>query len=377
MSRISFNIPPCYGTEEDFLHEVIRSGKICGDGPMTAHCRKWIEHNTGTACALLTTSGTSALEMAAMLCNIRPGDEVIMPSYTFSSTANAFVLRGATIVFVDIRPDTMNLDEQLIEDAVTERTRVIVAMHYAGVACEMDQIMEIARRHHLYVVEDAAQAVMSSYHGKALGTFGDFGCYSFHETKNYSMGEGGAILINHADDIERAEIIREKGTDRSKFLRGQIDKYTWTDMGSSFLPSELNAAYLAPQLYHAEEINEDRLRSWNQYHESFQSLASSGKIELPCVPPDCEHNAHMYYIKVRDLEERSRLIAYLNSRDIGAVFHYVPLHSAPAGKKFGRFSGTDRYTTRESERLLRLPMHFRLPAESIDRVVETVYEFFQ
>ena len=377
MARISFNVPPCYGTEENYISEVIRSRKICGDGPMTARCRKWIEATTGTVCALLTTSGTSALEMAAILCGIQPGDEVIMPSYTFSSTANAFVLRGATIVFVDIRPDTMNLDEERIEAAITDKTKAVIAMHYAGVACEMDRILEIARKHHLYVVEDAAQSVMSTYHEKALGTLGDIGCYSFHETKNYSMGEGGAVLINHSEDIERAEIIREKGTDRSKFLRGQIDKYTWTDMGSSFLPSELNAAYLLAQLDHAEEINEDRLRSWNHYHQAFQSLASSGRIELPCIPPGCAHNAHMYYIKVRDIQERTRLIAYLNEHDIGAVFHYVPLHSSPAGKKFGRFSGTDRYTTRESERLLRLPMYYGLPEDSIERVVETVYSFFR
>lgn len=344
---------------------------------MTKRCRNWLQEHAHSGCALLTTSGTAALEMAALLCDIRPGDEVIMPSYTFSSTANAFVLRGATIVFVDIRPDTMNIDESLIEDAITERTKAVVAVHYAGVSCEMDTICQIADRHGLYVVEDAAQGVMSTYRSKPLGSIGDFGCYSFHETKNYSMGEGGAILINRPDCVERAEILREKGTDRSKFLRGQIDKYTWTDIGSSYLPSELNAAYLMAQLDNAEEINRDRLRSWNHYHEGFLSLAAEERLELPFVPPECGHNAHMYYIKLKDIEERSRMIKHLNDADIGSAFHYIPLHSSPAGIRFGRFHGTDRYTTSESERLLRLPMYFGLPEESVSKVIETVYSFFR
>ena len=377
MARVPFNIPPYYGVEEDYIHKAVAAHKICGDGPMTKACDKWMEERTGTAKALLTTSGTSALDMAAILCDIQPGDEVIMPSFTFSSTANAFVLRGATIVFVDIRPDTMNLDEKLLEAAITEKTRAIVPMHYAGVSCEMDTILAIAREYSLFVVEDAAQGVMSAYKDRALGSMGELGCFSFHETKNYSMGEGGALLINHDSLVERAEIIREKGTDRSKFLRGQVDKYTWTDLGSSFLPSELNAAYLLGQLDHAEAINEDRLRSWNHYHESFMALAAEERIELPYVPPECTHNAHMYYIKVKNIDVRSRLIKHLDQADIGAVFHYVPLHSAPAGLRFGRFSGEDRYTTRESERLLRLPMYYGLTREDVDRVVEAVYDFYK
>lgn len=377
MARVPFNIPPYYGTEENYIHEAINSHKICGDGPMTKRCNQWIEEHTGTEKALLTLSGTSALDMAAMLLDIQPGDEVIMPSYTFSSTANAFVLRGATIVFVDIRPDTMNLDETLVEAAITDKTRAIVPMHYAGVSCEMDTILEIARRHKLYVVEDAAQGVMSAYKGRALGSMGDLGAFSFHETKNYSMGEGGAILLNNKSLVERAEIIREKGTDRSRFLRGQVDKYTWVDMGSSYLPSELNAAYLLAQLDHADEINENRLKSWNHYHEAFIALAAEEKIELPFIPQDCIHNAHMYYIKARDLAERTELIHHLDKADIGAVFHYIPLHSAPAGKRFGRFHGEDVYTTRESERLVRLPMYYGLTREQVDRVVDAVYDFYK
>ena len=377
MSRVPFNIPPYYGTEESYLAKAIAAHKICGDGSMTKACDAWIEDRTGTKKALLTLSGTTALDMAALLLDIQPGDEVIMSSYTFSSTANAFVLRGATIVFVDIRPDTMNLNEKLIEAAITEKTRAIVPTHYAGVSCEMDTILEIADRYGLYVVEDAAQGVMSSYKGRALGSLGDLGAYSFHETKNYSMGEGGAILINRESLIERAEIIREKGTDRSRFLRGQVDKYTWVDVGSSFLPSELNAAYLLAQLDHAEEINEARLACWNHYHDAFIALASEGKIELPFVPRECTHNAHMYYIKTADMEERTALIRYLDQADIGAVFHYVPLHSAPAGLRFGRFNGEDVYTTKESSRLLRLPMYYGLTRENVDRVVEAVYDFYK
>ena len=377
MARVPFNIPPYTGAEETYMHEVVASHKICGDGPMTKNCDRWIENKTGCEKALLTTSGSSALDMAAMLCDIRPGDEVIMPSYTFSSTANAFVLRGATIVFVDIRPDTMNLDEKRIEAAITDKTRAIVPMHYAGVSCEMDEILAISAHYGLYVVEDAAQGVMSEYKGRPLGSMGELGCFSFHETKNYSMGEGGALLINHAPFIERAEILREKGTDRSRFLRGQVDKYTWTDMGSSFLPSELNAAYLFAQLDRADEINDNRLRSWNQYHEAFIALAAAEKVALPYVPPECKHNAHMYYVKARDLAERTALIAHLNKADVGAVFHYVPLHSSPAGLRFGRFAGEDVYTTAESERLVRLPMYYGLTKEDVDRVVEAVYDFYQ
>lgn len=377
MARVPFNIPPYYGTEEDYMHEAVASHKICGDGTFTKRANAWLEARTGAEKALLTLSGSTSLDMSAILLDIRPGDEVILPSFTFSSTANAFVLRGATLVFVDIRPDTMNIDERLIEDAITPKTKAIVPMHYAGVACEMDAIMEIANRRGIPVVEDAAQAVMSTYKGRALGTIGDMGCYSFHETKNYSMGEGGALLINDMKYIERAEIIREKGTDRSKFLRGQIDKYTWVDLGSSYLPSELNAAYLMAQLDHADEINDDRLATWNHYHEAFMALANEGRIELPFVPMECEHNAHMYYIKTKDIEERSALIRHLNARDIGAVFHYIPLHSAPAGLRYGRFHGTDTYTTKESDRLLRLPMFYRLPREDADRVIEAVYEFYK
>jgi dTDP-4-amino-4,6-dideoxygalactose transaminase len=316
--------------------------------------------------------------MAAILCDIQPGDEVIMPSYTFVSTADAFVLRGATAVFVDIRPDTMNIDENLIEAAITEKTKAIVPVHYAGVSCEMDKIMEIAKKHNLKVVEDAAQGVMSTYKGKALGTIGDFGCYSFHETKNYSMGEGGALLIKHQEDIEQAEIIREKGTNRSKFFRGQIDKYTWVEAGSSYLPSELNAAYLYAQLEKADEINNARIACWDKYYENLKPLADAGKIELPVVPDGCVHNAHMFYIKSKDLEERTAFIKFMKEeKGIGVVFHYIPLHSAPAGRKYGRFVGEDRYTTRESERLVRLPMYYGLTPDGVDEICDAVKEFYK
>ena len=357
---IRFNVPPYVGKETEYMKAAIDSHKICGDGEFTKRCNAWIEEHTGTAKALLTTSGTQALEMAALLSDIQPGDEVILPSYTFVSTANAFVLRGAKLVFVDIRPDTMNIDEKLIEDAITDKTRAIVPVHYAGVGCEMDTIMDIAKRHNLVVVEDAAQGVNAFYKGRALGSIGDYGCFSFHETKNYSMGEGGAILINRPEQIEDAEIIREKGTDRSRFFRGQVDKYTWVNIGSSFLPSDINAAYLMAQLEMADEINENRLQSWTRYNEGLQDLAQEGVIELPYIPEECTHNAHMFYIKTKDMEERKALISYLKERDIAAVFHYVPLHSAPAGLRFGRFHGEDRYTTKESERLLRLPMYYNL-----------------
>ena len=335
---IPFNMPPYVGKENDYIKKAIENHKICGDGEFTKKCSAWIEEKTGTKKALLTTSCTHALEMAALLLDIKPGDEVIMPSFTFVSTADAFVLRGAKAVFVDIRPDTMNINEELIESAITEKTKAIVPVHYAGVACEMDRIMEIAAKYGLAVVEDAAQGVMSSYKGRALGTIGDFGCYSFHETKNYSMGEGGALLIRDNSRIEDAEIIREKGTNRSKFFRGQIDKYTWVNWGSSYLPSDMNAAYLWAQLEKAEEINEDRLNSWGEYYNGLKELADEGKIELPYIPDGCVHNAHMFYIKAKDLEERTSLIKYLKENEINTVFHYIPLHSAPAGMKFGRFS---------------------------------------
>lgn len=376
--RIPFNIPPYVGHEMEYLQKACEvNHKICGDGPFTKQCKAWVEEKTGTAECLMTTSGTSALEMAAHLSHIQPGEEVIMPSYTFCSTADAFVLKGAVPVFVDIRPDTMNLDETLLEDAITDKTRAIAAVHYAGVSCEMDTILEIAKRHHLTVVEDAAQGVMSSYKGRALGTFGDFGCYSFHETKNYSMGEGGALLIRDPEKISEAEILREKGTNRSQFFRGQIDKYTWVDYGSSFLPSELNAAYLMAQLDQADAINHARLARWEQYYRLLSPLAAEGRIELPVIPKDCVHNAHMFYIKTRDLEERQALIQALREQGILAVFHYIPLHSSPAGRKFGRFHGEDRYTTRESERLLRLPMYYSLTEENVNDVVSVIEEFYR
>lgn len=376
--RIPFNIPPYVEHEMEYLQKACEvNHKICGDGPFTKQCKAWVEEKTGTAGCLMTTSGTSALEMAAHLSHIQPGEEVIMPSYTFCSTADAFVLKGAVPVFVDIRPDTMNLDETLLEDAITDKTRAIAAVHYAGVSCEMDTILEIAKRHHLTVVEDAAQGVMSSYKGRALGTIGDFGCYSFHETKNYSMGEGGAILIRDPEKISEAEILREKGTNRSQFFRGQIDKYTWVDYGSSFLPSELNAAYLMAQLDQADEINHARLARWEQYYRLLSPLAEEGRIELPVIPEGCVHNAHMFYIKTGDLEERQALIQALREQGILAVFHYIPLHSSPAGKKFGRFHGEDRYTTRESERLLRLPMYYSLTEENVNDVVSVIEEFYR
>lgn len=373
---IPFNIPPHVGTEETYIAQAIASHKICGDGQFTKQCSQWMENRFHAHKVLLTTSGTTALDMAALLCELQPGDEVILPSFTFSSTATAFALTGAKLVFVDIRPDTMNLDETKIESAITERTRVIVPVHYAGVACEMDTIMEIARCHGLLVVEDAAQGVMSTYKGRALGTIGDFGCYSFHETKNYSMGEGGALVLNDPAYDERAEILREKGTNRSRFLRGQVDKYTWVDIGDSFLPSELNAAYLWGQLEEADSINRHRLALWEIYHSALNPLEEAGRIALPVVPGDCCHNAHMFYLKCRDLEERTALIAYLKGRGISAVFHYIPLHSAPAGVKYGRFRGEDVYTTAESARLVRLPMYYGLTPEEAGQVADAVTAFY-
>lgn len=374
---IDFNVPPFVGTEMEYLRRAAAvNHKICGDGPFSKQCHEWLEQRFGTPKALLTTSGTAALEMAAILCDLEPGDEVILPSYTFSSTATAFQMVGATLVFVDIRPDTMNIDETKVEQAITQRTRVIVPVHYAGVACEMDTIMDIAQRYDLLVVEDAAQGVMSTYHGNPLGTIGTLGCYSFHETKNYSMGEGGAIMINDPAYIERAEIIREKGTNRQRFFRGQVDKYTWVDRGGSYLQSDLNAAYLFAQLEVADQINEDRLRTWRLYWENLAPLAEQGSIELPTIPEGCVHNAHMFYIKCKDLSERSALIAHLKEQGILAVFHYVPLHSSPAGELFGRFAGDDMYTTSESDRLVRLPLYYRMKQADAARVIAAVKGFY-
>lgn len=374
---INFNEPPYIGKELEYVKIAIENKKICGDGQFTKLCNAWIEEKTGTEKALLTTSCTSALEMAAMLCDIRPGDEVIMPSFTFVSTANAFVLRGTKIVFVDIRPDTMNIDETLIEAAITPKTKAIVPVHYAGVACEMDKIMELAKRYNLKVIEDAAQGVSSYYKNRALGSIGDFGCYSFHETKNYSMGEGGAILIKNSENVERAEIIREKGTNRSRFFRGQVDKYTWVSEGSSYLPSDMNAAYLYAQLENEEKIYNDRMNSWHLYYDGLRELAQKGQIELPTVPENCIHNAHMFYIKAKNLEERIKLLSYLKANDINAVFHYIPLHSAPAGVKYCRFNGEDKFTTRESELLIRLPMFYGLKSTDIEYIIEKIKIFYR
>lgn len=373
---IPFNKPPFLGTEIDNIKHAIESQKICGDGQFTKKCNEWLEQKTGTAKALLTTSCTHALEMAALLLGIKQGDEVIMPSYTFVSTADAFALRGAKIVFVDVRPDTMNIDESLIENAITDKTKAIVAVHYAGVGCDMDKIMEIAGRHGIKVVEDAAQGVMAEYKGKALGAIADYGCYSFHETKNYSMGEGGAILIKDENKIEEAEILREKGTNRSRFLRGQVDKYTWVSVGSSYLPSDMNAAYLYAQLQQADKINENRLKSWSLYYEMLSDLKDKGVLELPTIPSECKHNAHMFYIKTADLKTRTDMIEYLKQNGIGTAFHYVPLHSSPAGLEYGVLSGKDNYTTKDSDRLLRLPMYYGLEEHEVEYVCEQIKRFF-
>lgn len=372
---IDFNRPAFVGKEMDYIRDAVNRGMLCGDGIYTKKCSRWIEERFKVKHTLLTTSCTHALEMAAYLAGIEEGDEVIMPSYTFVSTADAFVLRGAKIVFVDIRPDTMNIDEQLIEQAITPRTKAIVPVHYAGVACEMDKIMKLALKYDLKVIEDAAQGVDAFYKGRALGTIGDFGCYSFHETKNYTMGEGGALLFQKDEYLEKAEILREKGTDRSKFFRGQVDKYRWMDYGSSYLPSELNAAYLYAQLEEADRISSKRGEIYDYYHRNLKGLAEEGKIEQPFVPDTCTHNAHMYYLKVRDMEVRTRLLKYLRKNEIISVFHYVPLHSSPAGLRFGRFAGEDIYTTRESERLLRLPMFYNLDMEQVKRIVDVLVAF--
>lgn len=374
---IEFNVPVIIKEGMEYIQKaIVENHKMCGDGAYTKACHKWMEAKFDSQKVLLTTSCTHALEMAAMLIDIKPGDEVIAPSFTFVSTVNAFVLRGATIVFVDIRPDTMNIDEKLIEAAITDKTRAIVPVHYAGVACEMDEINRIAKKHNLIVIEDAAQGVMSSYKGQALGAISDLGCFSFHETKNYTMGEGGALLINNSIYNEKAEIMREKGTDRSRFLRGQIDKYSWVEVGSSYLPSDINAAYLFAQLEKAELINEKRLDLWNQYHTQLSGSKLTKHLELPTIPEHCVHNAHMFYIKCKDIEERTQLMAYLKEQGIQTVFHYIPLHSAPAGLKYGRFHGEDKYTTRESERLLRLPLHYHLTNEQVLEVVNAIKGFY-
>lgn len=373
---ILFNKPPYVGKEMDYMREAIENNKICGDGPFTKKCDAWMEERFESPKVLFTTSGSTALDMAALLCGLKPGDEVILPSFTFSSTANSFVLAGATLVFVDIRPDTMNIDETKIEEAITSKTKVICPVHYAGVACEMDTIMDIAKRHNLMVVEDAAQCVMSTYKGKALGTIGDFGCFSFHETKNYSAGEGGAILINNTDYMEKAEILREKGTNRSQFFRGQVDKYNWVEFGDSYLQSDLNAAYLWAQLEKADEINQNRLATWNTYYEALKPLEMNGIVELPIIPEECEHNAHMFYLKTKDLDTRQAYIKFMKENDICCVFHYVPLHSAPAGKKYGRFVGKDEHTTSDSDRLVRLPMYYNMDSNDIEKVINKTLEFF-
>ncbi|ATV59902.1 dTDP-4-amino-4,6-dideoxygalactose transaminase [Fusobacterium pseudoperiodonticum] len=374
---IPFNIPPYVGKELEYVKEAIeKNHKICGDGPFTKKCSEWMENKFNVKKVLLTTSCTHATEMTAILTDIKEGDEVIAPSFTFVSTVNPFVLRGAKIVFIDINPKTMNMDENLIEAAITEKTKAILPVHYAGVACNMDKIMEIAKKHNLIVIEDAAQGVMSEYKGKPLGTIGEYGCFSFHETKNYSMGEGGALLINNKENIEKAEIIREKGTNRSRFFRGQVDKYTWVDKGSSYLPSELNAAYLYAQLENADIIYNDRMNTWNKYKELLQELEDKNLIELQYIPEDCKHNAHMFYIKCKDLDERTNLINFLKENNINAVFHYIPLHSAEAGIKFGRFHGEDKYTTKESERLLRLPLYYGLKEEDVEFTSSKIKEFY-
>jgi len=373
---IPFNKPPFTGNEEKYILESIKSNKISGDGPFTKKCTDWFENKLDCKKVLLTTSCTHALEMAAILLDIKEGDEVIMPSYTFVSTANAFVLRGAKIVFVDIRPDTMNIDERKIEDAITDKTKVIVPVHYAGVACEMDMIMDLAQKYSIFVVEDAAQGMMSTYKKKPLGTIGHLGTYSFHETKNYtSAGEGGLLIINDDRFIQRAEIVREKGTNRSQFFRGMVDKYTWVDIGSSYLMNDVSAAYLWGNLEKADEINQNRLISWQKYYDELKELEVEGLIELPKIPDRCLHNAHMFYFKVKNIEERSELIEYLKQKDILAVFHYIPLHSSPAGLEFGRFDGEDKFTTLESERLIRLPLYYNIELKFLDNIIKQIKEF--
>ncbi|TVY01118.1 dTDP-4-amino-4,6-dideoxygalactose transaminase [Cohnella terricola] len=373
---IPFNIAAITGRELSYIQEVIARGRLCGDGPFAKRCSEWLEMNCRSFKALLTPSCTHALEMTALLADIRPGDEVIVPSFTFVSTANAFVLRGAKIVFVDIRPDTLNMDENIIESAITPKTKAIIPVHYAGVSCEMDRILELANHHGLWVIEDAAQGVMSTYKGRALGSIGHMGCYSFHETKNYTCGEGGAILVNDERFVARAEIIREKGTNRSRFFRGETDKYTWVDIGSSYLPNEMNAAFLLAQLEHAQTINEDRLASWHAYYRQLRDLEELGRIVLPTIPAHCKHNAHIFYMKTRDLDERTGLLRYLKENGVAAAFHYVPLHSTSVGRQFGSFHGEDRFTTSESEKLIRLPLYYQLQQNEISKVVQCIHSYY-
>ena len=375
---IPFNKPPYTGNEEKYVLESMSSSKISGDGDFTKKCHKWFEEKLNCKKALLTTSCTHALEMAAILLDVKEGDEIIMPSYTFVSTANAFVLRGARIVFVDIRPDTMNIDETKIEAAITNKTKVIVPVHYAGVGCEMDAIMDIALKYNLFVVEDAAQAMMSSYNGKALGTIGHLGTFSFHETKNYtSAGEGGLLIVNDDRFKDRAEIIREKGTNRSLFFRGMVDKYSWVDIGSSYLMNDVSAAYLWGNIEKVEKINKERLRVWGKYYSGLKQLENNGFISLPTIPENCRHNAHMFYVKIKNLKERTALLKHLSGNDILSVFHYIPLHSSESGLKFGRFSADDKFTTQESERLIRLPMYFGLDDSEVLKVINSIIYFFK
>jgi dTDP-4-amino-4,6-dideoxygalactose transaminase len=374
---IQFNQAPVTGDEAAFVQQSIESGQLCGDGPFTKKCQNLLQDLSSSKGVLLTPSCTAALEMAALLIDIQPGDEIIMPSYTFVSTANAFALRGARIVFVDVDADTMNMSVDCIQSAITPKTRAIVPVHYAGVACDMDGIMNLAQEHNFYVVEDAAQAIGSFYNTKALGSIGHMGTLSFHETKNLtSGGEGGALLINDESLLERAEIIREKGTNRHQFFRGQVAKYSWVDIGSSYLPSELQAAYLYSQLQNLEHINNTRRRHWNRYYQLLEPLTSHGHLTLPYIPRYATHNAHMFYMKVHDLDIRTRLLNYLKENHIAATFHYVPLHSAKAGKEFGRFNGSDNITSKHSDRLLRLPMHYHLKDSDINLVCKTIYKFF-
>ena len=371
---IPFNWPHMTGKELYYIAQAHFNGSLAGDGQFTKNCHRWLELRTGCNKALLTHSCTAALEMAALLLDIVPGDEIIMPSYTFVSTANAFVLRGAIPVFVDIRPDTLNIDESLIEAAITPKTKAIVTVHYAGVGCEMDTILSIAKRNHLKVVEDAAQGIMSTYKGQALGTIGDLGAYSFHETKNLISGEGGALLANSPDLALRAEIIREKGTDRSRFFRGEVDKYTWQDVGSSFLPGELIAAFLWAQLENADLITQTRLTSWNIYHEMLSETELNGLIRRPIIPSECQHNAHMYYLLLESNLDRNKILTFLKQHKINSVFHYVPLHSSPAGMKYARTSGDLMITNRQSDRLIRLPLWVGITVAEQERVVEALLQ---
>ena len=374
---IVFNVPPYVDGEEKYVNEAIASHTICGDNAFTFKCEEILEKKFNCPKVYLTTSGTASLEMACMLADIGPGDEVILPSYTFSSTANAIVIFGGTPVFIDVKPETMNMDENLIEQAITDKTKAIMVVHYAGVGCEMDKIMEIAKKHNLLVIEDAAQVVNAKYKGKYLGTIGDLGCYSFHETKNYSMGEGGAICINNEKFIDRAAIVREKGTNRTQFKNGQVDKYTWVDKGSSYLPSDILAAYLYPQLLVMDEINENRVASFKKYYELLKPLQDEGYIQLPFIPEYCDINAHMFFIKVKDLSERTKLQSYLRENGIMTAFHYIPLHSAPEGENIGRFVGEDRYTTSGYESLLRLPMYYKLKNEDIEYICSKIKSFYK